>query len=205
MDLLCRLGWHRWVSADGRVGCPRCHAVAVAERPFQVRIVWWLLVGIAVASVGRALAALAVRDDVEAFAARWWPLHVYRQQIADARSVVSYSIAVGLTLAVVLVPLLVALRGPLGRARWTAFGVLCASLLSQVVYISSDVSEATPGWYPLTQQGLEFLVLAASVAVLVLLLQGSSAHYFDEGVGVRAAGDDAFDRAVAAIRRQRQA
>ena len=203
MGLFCRLGWHRWISADGRVTCRHCHAAPVAARPVQVRIVWWLLVGIVVVSVARVVAALAVRADVESFAAQWWPLHIYRAQIADARSVVSYSVFVGLTLAVVLVPLVVALRGPLGWARWTAFGVLCASLLTQVFYISSDVTVVVPGWYPLTQQLLELVLLAASGTVLVLLLQAPSGHYFDEGVGRRDAGDDDFDRAMAAIRRRR--
>jgi hypothetical protein len=203
VGLFCRLGWHRWTSVDGRVACRHCQAAAIVARPVQVRIVWWLLVGIIVVSVARVAAALAVRADIEAFAARWWPLHVYRAQITDARSVVSYSVFVGVTLAVVLVPIVVALRGPLGWARWTAFGVLCGSLLTQVLYISSDAAEAAPGWYPLTQQLLELVLLVASGAVLVLLLHSSSGHYFDEGVGRRDAADDDFDRAVAAIRRRR--
>jgi hypothetical protein len=202
--LLCRLGWHRWTNVDGRVACRRCHAAAITARPVQVRIVWWLLVGIVVVSVVRAVAALAVRAEVDTFAARWLPMHLYRVQIADARSVVSYSVFMGFALAVVLVPLVIALRGPFAWARWTAFGVLCASLLTQVFYISSDVSDVIPGWYPLTHQLLELVLLAASGAVLVLLLHSSSGHYFDEGVGSRDAADDDFDRAMAAIRRRRE-
>ncbi|GIF50279.1 hypothetical protein DFJ67_7933 [Asanoa ferruginea] len=204
MGLFCRLGWHGWTGADGQVACGRCRSVAVAARPVQVRIVWWSLVGIIVVSLARAAAALAVRADVEAFAAVWWPRHIYRAQIADTRSVVSYSVFVGVILAVVLVPLVVALRGPLARAHWITFGVLCASLLTQVVYISNDVAQVVPGWYPLTQQLLELVLLVASGAVLVLLLHSASGLYFDEGVGRRDASDDDFDRAVAAIRKSRE-
>jgi hypothetical protein len=206
VTLFCRLGWHRWTDAGGRVACRDCTAAPIAARPVQVRIVWWLLVGMVVVSVTRALAALAVRADVEAFATRWWPQNVYRLQITDARSVVDYSVFMGFTLAVVLLPLVLTLRGPFSWARWTVFGVVCVSLVAQVLYISSDVADfVVPGWYPLTEQLLELTLLAASGTVLVLLLHSSSGHYFDEGVGRRDAADDDFDRAMAAIRKRREA
>ena len=212
MALFCRLGWHRWTETGGRVVCPRCRTVAIASRPRLVRIASWTLAGIAVVSVVRAVLALIVAPDVDEAEARYAALLIgeIRTAVFEARDVLSYSVFAGLALAVVIVPVLLALRGPLSGARWAAVVVMCTSLMGQVVYISSDLSEGplrwliVPGWYPLTQQLVEVALLLASAAVVVLLLHGTSREYFEEGVA-HADTDDAMERALASIRERRAA
>jgi hypothetical protein len=211
MALFCRLGWHRWTETGGRVVCPRCRRAAIAPRPRLVRIASWTLVGIAVVSVVRAVLALVVTPHVDEAEARYAGLvGEIRTAVFEARDVLSYSVFAGFVLAVVLVPVLLALRGPLGGARWAAVIVLCTSLMGQVVYIASDLSgrplqwHIVPGWYPLTQQLIEVALLLASAAVVVLLLHGTSREYFEEGVAA-ADADDAMERALAAVRQRRAA
>ncbi|MDG4826734.1 hypothetical protein O7635_33205 [Asanoa sp. WMMD1127] len=211
MSMSCRLGWHRWATSDGRIVCPRCRGAAVAPRPIQVGVAAGLLVGIAVVSGLRAVAALSARPLVDEAAAG--PLMrdtAGRAAVFDALDVTAYSTVAGFGLAAVLVPVLIGLRGPLSGARWTALGVLFVSLLGQVLFISTDLADGpmrlgvVPGWYPLTQQAFETVLLLASAAVVVLLFHGASREYFEEGV-VNVDADDAMERALESIRRRRAA
>jgi hypothetical protein len=210
MGLFCRLGWHRWTEIGGRVVCPRCRTAAVASRPRLVRIASWSLAGIAVVSLVRVVLALIVAPHVDEAEARYAAVvGEIRTAVFEARDVLNYSVFAGFALAAVLVPVLVALRGPLGGARWAAVVVLCTSLMGQVVYIASDLSgplrwRIVPGWYPLTQQLIEVALLLASAAVVVILLHGTSREYFEEGVADVDA-DDAMERALAAVRQRRAA
>ncbi|GIF67749.1 hypothetical protein Ais01nite_57840 [Asanoa ishikariensis] len=211
MALFCRLGWHRWTDSGGRVLCPRCRTAAVAPRPRLVRIASWTLVVIAVVSVVRALAAVIVAPHVDEAEAQFAALvGEVETAVYETRDVLGYSIVAGVLLAAVLVPVLLALRGPLSGARWAAVGVLSASLMGQILFIASDLSEAplrwgiVPGWYPLTQQLIELVLILASAAVIVLLLHGTSREYFEEGVA-DADEDDVMERALAAARARRAA
>ncbi|GAA1883569.1 hypothetical protein GCM10009687_59940 [Asanoa iriomotensis] len=202
------MGWHGWVREGGRAVCPRCRKAAVAERPVQLRIVSWLLVIVVVGSVARAVAALNARSVVYLYS-----LDDPRTptNVIDARSVLDYSVFAGFATAVVLAAIVLALRGPLSAARWAALGVLCTSLLGQVVYIGVDLADdargsgLVPTWYPLTQQGIEVTLLLASAAAVLLLLHGAVRDYFEEGVvDADVAGDD-LGRALEAVRRRRAA
>ena len=162
-------------------------------------------------SLVRAVLALVVAPHVDEAEASYAALvGEIRTAVFEARDVLSYSVFAGFALAAVLVPVLVALRGPLGGARWAAVVVLCTSLMGQVVYIASDLSggplrwHIVPGWYPLTQQLIEVALLLASAAVVVMLLHGTSREYFEEGVA-DADADDAMERALAAMRERRAA
>lgn len=211
MPLFCRLGCHRWGRTAGRVVCPRCRTVAVAPRPRLVRIASWSLAAIAVVSLVRAVAALIVSPQVDEAAANYAALvGEVRTALFDAQDVLGYSVFAGFALAAVLVPVLLALRGPLSGARWAAIGVLCTSLMGQVIYIATDLSggplrwRIVPDWYPLTQQMIEVVLLVVSAAVLFMLLHGTTREYFEEGVA-DADADDAMDRALEAVRLRRAA
>ncbi|MEV4537227.1 hypothetical protein AB0J82_25950 [Asanoa sp. NPDC049518] len=211
MALLCRLGWHRWTDSGGRVLCPNCRTVAVAPRPRLVRLASWTLVAIGVVSVIRALVAVLVTPHVDE-AERQFAAVVGEVETAvyETRDVLGYSILAGVLLAVVLVPVLLALRGPLSGARWATIAVLSASLMGQILFVASDLSGGAlrwgivPDWYPLTQQMIELVLMLASAAVIVLLLHGTSREYFEEGIADADADDD-MERALAAARARRAA
>ncbi|GIF72356.1 hypothetical protein Asi02nite_18740 [Asanoa siamensis] len=177
-----------------------------------MRVVLWLLAGIVVVSLARAVAALTVRPGVRRAAAGDLMRDTLgRTAVFDTQDVVTYGVVAGLALAAVLLAVLLALRGPVSGARWATLGVLCVALLGQVLYISTDLAGTpvrlgvVPGWYPLTQQLIEVVLLLASAAALTLLLHGSVREYFEEGVTDADAGPDGFDRALDAVRRRRAA
>jgi len=211
MPLFCRLGWHRWRATDARVICPRCRMAAVAPRPRLLRIASWSLVAIGVVSLVRAITALIVSPQVDEAAATYGQLiGEVRTALYDTRDILGYSVFAGFALTVVLVPVLAALRGPLGGARWAAIAVVCTSLLGQIMYIATDLAggplrwRIVPDWYPLTQQMIEVGLLLASAAVLFLLLHATTREYVEEGI-VDADADDPMDHALEAIRRRRAA
>ncbi|SNT62871.1 hypothetical protein SAMN05421812_114207 [Asanoa hainanensis] len=211
MALFCRLGWHRWTDSGGRVLCPRCRSVAVAPRPRLVRIASWTLVAIALVSVVRALVAVIVTPHVDEAEQQFGALvGEVQTAVYETRDVLGYSIVAGVLLAALLVPVLLALRGPLSGARWATVGLLSASLMGQILFVASDLSggplrwRIVPRWYPLTQQLIELVLMLASAAVIVLLLHGTSREYFEEGIADADADDD-MERALAAARARRAA
>jgi hypothetical protein len=116
--------------------------------------------------------------------------------LAELSSSLSYAVLGGLAAAVVLVPLVIALRRPRHWARIATWIALAAYVLVQALFISAnptsfaepDTSAAgrdrllwdnlVPDWYEPATHLIEVPMVLASVAVLTLLLFDSSREYF---------------------------
>jgi hypothetical protein len=116
--------------------------------------------------------------------------------IAELSSSLSYAVLGGVVAAVVLVPLVLALRRPRHRARIAAWIAMAAHVFVQALSLSAnptffaepDTSTAgrdrllwdnlVPDWYGPATHLIEIPLILASIAVLVLLLFDSSREYF---------------------------
>ena len=198
--------------------CRRYQQVAAA-RPRQVLIAWWLLVAVGVLSLVNGVIGLVVRPGFDIAAARLREAvpPEGRQVLAELSSALTYDVVFGLGMAVVVTPLLAGLRGPLRWARITALVVLLADLLAQVVFIGSNPAgwaEPRPGtsfpelwdwlvpdWYGPSQHTTEILLLAVSVAAVVLLCLEAAREYFAEGLKKENAYESRYDQALRVARR----
>jgi hypothetical protein len=179
--------------------CRRCDRVRSApRRPRSIRVAWALLVAIVLLDLVHAAVGVTARRqfDPAAVEFRQTTLALRDLVLAELSSSLSHAVLAGVTAAVVLVPLLVALRRPRHWARVAVWVALAVHVVVQAVFVSGNPTlfaepdagatggdrllwdNLVPDWYEPATHLIEVPLLVASVAVIVLLALDASREYF---------------------------
>jgi hypothetical protein len=116
--------------------------------------------------------------------------------VRELSSSLTYAVVAGLAVAIVVLPLALALRGPARWARVATWIFLTVYLAPQIAFITANPTSyaepndrysttgqplwdnLVPDWYAPSQNVMETLVLAFSIAVFVLLALPTAREYF---------------------------
>ncbi|HTF12919.1 MAG TPA: hypothetical protein VK659_32565 [Asanoa sp.] len=171
-------------------------------QPRSIRAAWALLVVIGILALANALIGLAVRRQfypgVDDYLAAGAPDGL--RMITELSSALSYNVIGGLTAAIAVAPLAVALRKPRPWARSATAVGLGIHVLGLMVFLAADPAfyaepgrdassvgrplwdNLVPDWYGPSFYILEILTLALCVAAAFLFYRRSGGDYFADGV-----------------------